>query len=150
MSLVKWEPMQELTNFRDAMNRLWENNFGYLTGHSDQDQGQRWMFPVDIQDNPDTILLHAEIPGMKKEDITIHFRDNVLTIRGERKAEKKEKETNHIKTERQYGAFSRSFSMGVPIDSENITASYKDGVLQITLPKQEVAKEKKIDIAIGE
>ena len=80
MSMVKWEPFREITSFREAMNRLLDNNFGYLSGQSDQEQAdQRWMFPVDIKDTPEAIIVQAEIPGMKKEDMNIQFRDNVLT-----------------------------------------------------------------------
>ncbi len=151
MSMVKWEPFREITSFREAMNRLLDNNFGYLSGQSDQEQAdQRWMFPVDIKDTPEAIIVQAEIPGMKKEDMNIQFRDNVLTVHGERKAEIKDEKTNHIKIERRYGAFNRSFSVDVPIDNAKITATYKDGILHITLPKKPEAQEKEIQIQITE
>lgn len=146
MSLVRWEPYQEFNNFRDSVNRMWDNNFGMISPGSQQNG----IFPVDMKDTPEAILLQAEIPGMKKEDICLSYRDNILTIKAERKCEEKcEKENNYLRSERRHGMFTRSFSMGTPIDGDKITASYKDGILHVNMPKQEKAKEKKIDISIN-
>ncbi|MGC7847208.1 Hsp20/alpha crystallin family protein [Desulforudis sp. 1088] len=130
MSLVRWDPFRELSALQHSINRLFEDIYprqGNLT--------QGWMFPVDIKETPEAILVKAEIPGVSKDDIKVTFDNNVLTIRGERKSEEKEEGTNFLRVERKYGSFSRSFSVDVPVDQEKIKASYKDGVLEVVLPK---------------
>ncbi|MCQ2560379.1 MAG: Hsp20/alpha crystallin family protein [Clostridia bacterium] len=145
-SLVRWEPFHEINNFRDTVNRMWEHNYGFLSPNGGNPD---WIFPVDMHENSEAILLQAEIPGLKREDISLNFRDNVLTIRGERKCEEcEDKEASHLRSERHYGSFCRSFVLGVPIDGEQISASYRDGVLHVRLPKQENAKERKIEISL--
>ncbi|MEW6727126.1 MAG: Hsp20/alpha crystallin family protein [Bacillota bacterium] len=130
MSLVRWDPFRELSALQHSINRLFEDIYprqGNLT--------QGWMFPVDIKETPEAILVKAEIPGVSKDDIKVTFDNNVLTIRGERKSEEKEEGANFLRVERKYGSFSRSFSVDVPVDQEKIKASYKDGVLEVVLPK---------------
>lgn len=130
MSLVRWDPFRELSALQHSINRLFEDIYprqGNLT--------QGWMFPVDIKETPEAILVKAEIPGVSKDDIKVAFDNNVLTIRGERKSEEKEEGANFLRVERKHGSFSRSFSVDVPVDQEKIKASYKDGVLEVVLPK---------------
>jgi HSP20 family protein len=149
MSLVRWEPFRELVNLQDSINRVFDDNIHYLGKYANRGNlTQGWMFPVDIRDNGSAIVLQAEIPGMNKEDINVSYNDNVITIRGERKDEEKKEGANFIKIERKYGSFSRSFSLDVPVDHEMISASYKNGILEITMPRKEESKGKEIDIEV--
>ncbi len=130
MSIVRWDPFRELSALQHSIHRLFEDIYprqGNLT--------QGWMFPVDIKETPEAVLVKAEIPGVSKDDIKVTFDNNVLTIRGERKSEEKEEGANFLRVERKYGSFSRSFSVDVPVDQEKIKASYKDGILEVVLPK---------------
>lgn len=109
--------------------------------------GEReWMPPFDVSETEGEIIVKAEIPGMKVEDIDITLTDGLLTIKGERKMEKEDKQENYHRIERQYGSFSRSLNLGLKVEAESIDAAYKDGVLTVTLPKAEEDKPKKIEV----
>ncbi|MCG8342317.1 MAG: Hsp20/alpha crystallin family protein [Chlorobiales bacterium] len=104
-------------------------------------------FKVDISEDEDAFYIEAEIPGLKKEDISLGVEEDVLTIKGERKKETEEQGKNYHRVERNYGSFSRSFNLGELIDQENIEASFENGVLHVSLPKaQQVRKTKEITI----
>ncbi|MCL6610575.1 MAG: Hsp20/alpha crystallin family protein [Peptococcaceae bacterium] len=148
MSLVRWDPFFDLVNIRNSINRLFDEGFRYPRHADGSNLTQSWTFPVDIKDTPDAIVIHAEIPGMSRENISLSYSNNVLTIRGERKNELKEEGANCIRIERKYGSFSRSFSLDVPIDEEAIKASYKDGILEINLPKKDQARTREIEIDV--
>jgi HSP20 family protein len=106
-----------------------------------------WVPPVDVAETQEKILVRAEVPGMKQEDIQIEFENGLLTIRGERKIEKTETVT-WLRVERTYGNFSRSFTLPRTVDPEKISASYREGVLEIEVPKREEAKPKQIRIEV--
>ena len=148
MSLVRWDPFRDVTSLQNSINRIFDDKFGYLRPMESTNLTQSWIFPVDIKDTPEAVVIHAEIPGVSREDISLSYNDKILTIRGERKNEVKEEEANYIKVERKYGAFSRSFSVDVSIEQEKIRACYKEGVLEVTLPKKEQDKSKEIEIEV--
>ena len=106
------------------------------------------MPPVDVAETQETIRVRAEVPGMKQDDIAIEFENGVLTIRGERKLEKNDDGTTWHRVERTYGNFVRSFTLPRTVDPERIAATYRDGVLEIEIPKKEEAKPKQIRIAV--
>ena len=109
--------------------------------------GEReWMPPFDVSETEGEIIVKAEIPGMKVEDIDITITDGLLTIKGERKMEKEDKQENYHRIERQFGSFSRSLNLGLKVEAESIDAAYKDGVLTVSLPKAEEDKPKKIEV----
>jgi HSP20 family protein len=127
------------------MNRLFED-----AGRNWKDDAAAtttWSPAVDIFETEGEIVVKAELPGMDRKDITLNLEKNVLTLRGERRFEKETKEENYHRIERAYGGFSRAFSIPATVDDEKIRADYKDGVLQIVLPKKEQAKPKQIRIA---
>ncbi|MBW3563236.1 MAG: Hsp20/alpha crystallin family protein [Acidobacteria bacterium] len=105
-----------------------------------------WAPAVDIMEENDTIVVRAELPGIRKEDINISFENGVLTLEGTREFEDETKERNYHRVERSYGRFVRSFTLPRSVDSERISASYEDGVLEVALPKKEEAKPRKIEI----
>jgi len=127
----------------DRLNRMFASLYG------DDMQRSGWMPAVDIYETPEQeVVLKAELPEVKREDINITFENNVLTIRGERKFENEVSRDNYQRIERHYGTFSRSFTVPAAIDGAKISASHKDGVLTIRLPQREDAKPKQI--AVGE
>jgi len=108
-----------------------------------------WVPQVDVAETKDEIIIRAEVPGMTKEDITVTLQDNVLTLRGEKKQEKTEKEVAFHRMERSYGSFVRSFTLPTLVQADKVKATYKDGVLTITLPKAEEVKPKEISVSVN-
>ena len=109
--------------------------------------GEREFTPAfDVSETEDALLVTADIPGMDKKDLDIHLSDGILTVKGEKRHEKEDKDKSYHCIERRYGSFTRTMRLPVGVDSEKVDATYKDGVLKITLPKSETAKRKKIDV----
>lgn len=146
MALVRWDPFRELAGLQNSITRLFDESLRYL--RLPEGSSGQMAFPVDIKDTPEAVLVKAELPGMNKEDIKISLNDNILTIQGERKREEKEEGVNFVRVERSYGSFSRSFTVDVPVKHNEIKARYQEGVLEITLPKEEVVKQEEINIKI--
>jgi len=142
MAIVRWEPSRELASMEiDRLNRMFASLYG------DDMQRSGWMPAVDIYETPEhEVVLKAELPEVKREDINITFENNVLTIRGERKFENEVSRDNYQRIERHYGTFSRSFTVPAAIDGAKISASHKDGVLTIRLPQRDDAKPKQITV----
>jgi HSP20 family protein len=107
---------------------------------------REWMPALDVAETEEEVIVKAEVPGMDVKDIDITLTDGLLTIRGERKLENEDKKENYHRLERQFGSFSRSLKVGAEVKAEAIEADYKDGVLTVTLPKDEEQKPKKIDV----
>lgn len=137
----------DLTNLQTQLNRILEP-FARFTSDEEDIVSGTWTVPVDVAETQEKILVRAEVPGLKQEDIQIEFENNLLTIRGERKHEKTEGTTWH-RVERSYGAFSRSFTLPRTVDPEKISATYREGILEIDVPKKEEAKPKNIKIAVN-
>jgi len=147
MAVVKWDPFRDLISIQDRMNKLFEQTIS----RSRADEGitaSTWTPSVDIYETPETIVMKAELPGLGREDIDIQIRDNTLTLRGERRFAKDVHEENYLRIERAYGSFQRSFTLPTTIQQEKIRAVFKDGVLELTLPKAEGSKPKKIAIEV--
>lgn len=146
MALVRWDPFRELAGLQNSITRLFDENMRYLK--LPEDSAGQFAFPVDIKDTPEAVQIRAEMPGMNKEDIKINLNDNLLTIQGERRKEEKEEGANFIRVERSYGSFSRSFTVDIPVKQDDIKASYREGVLEITLPKEAAPKQEEVNIQI--
>lgn len=144
MNLVTYDPFRELRALQDEVNRVFSSTFS-RTGETELMRGA-WSPNVDIFENKDQIVLEVELPGMKPEDVDISIENNVLTIHGERKFEKKDEGDNYHRIERSYGAFTRSFTLPPTVSSENVDATFDNGILRLTLAKREEAKPKKIEI----
>ncbi len=142
--LSRWEPFRDMLSLRADMDRLFKSLFG---GFPEEREGF-WAPAMDIEEDNDNIMVKAEIPGMKKEDIKVSVRGNVLMVSGERKQEKETKNKTHHRVERYYGKFSRTITLPSDVITDKIKASYKDGVLNITLPKPESKKPKQIEVEI--
>ena len=149
MAIVRWRPARDLLGIRDEMDRLFDEFFGNLPEQFGGEGGQgMWVPAVDISETDRELIVTAEVPGAKKDDIKISVHDNTLTIKGEKKQEKETKEENFHRIERSYGAFQRTFTLPTIVDASKIKATYKDGVLKIRLPKKEEAKPKEIPISV--
>lgn len=142
MAMVRWEPAGELASMEiDRLNRMFSNLYNEHFGRGG------WTPAVDIYETENNeVVLKAELPDMKREDIGITFENQVLTIRGERKLDREVKRDAYQRLERSYGAFSRAFTIPSTIDAGAISASYKDGVLTVRLPQREEAKPKQIQV----
>jgi HSP20 family protein len=147
MALARWTPHRDLMSVRDEMNRVLNEAFG--RGSSDESAwfSGAWSPPVDIYETDDALVLKAELPGFSKDDIHIEMKEHTLVIRGERKHEDEVKEGSYHRTERVYGAFQRSFLLPTTVDQEKVRASYKDGVLELRLPKVQAAQPKRIAVS---
>jgi HSP20 family protein len=145
MAVVKWDPFRDLSMLQDRMNRLFDSSRGWR--NDDAAATTTWSPAVDIFETEGEITVKAELPGMDRNDITLHLEKNVLTLKGERRFEKETKDDNYHRIERSYGSFSRAFSIPATVEEEKIRADYKDGVLKIVLPKKEQEKPKQIRIA---
>lgn len=139
-----WRPFQEL---RKEVDRLFQEFFG-KSYFPERWEGIEWVPSIDVSETEDEIIVKADIPGVKPEDIEINLVDNVLTIKGEKKREKEEKKENFYRVERYYGTFMRSIQIPSEVDVEKIKAQYKDGVLKVTLPKKPESKGKTIKIEL--
>ncbi len=137
---------EDLEDFQREMNHLFDVGLRRPLKVSNEDA--LWVPTVDIVDEKDQIKVKADLPGMKKEEIEVNLENDVLSIKGEKKEEKEIKERDFIRSERYYGAFHRAFSLPSSVDAVKVNAVYKDGVLEITLPKKEGAKSKQIKVDI--
>ena len=137
---------QDLKTLQGQLSRFFEPFARYATGDEDLVSGA-WVPPVDVAETQEKIIVRAEVPGMRQQDIQLEFENGLLTIRGERTIEKTEGTTWH-RVERVYGNFSRSFTLPRTVDPEKIAASYREGVLEIEVPKREEAKPKQIRIEV--
>lgn len=144
--MTNWTTDRDLKNLQVHLNRIFEPFARFAAGDEDLVSGT-WVPPVDVAETQDRILVRAEVPGMRQEDISIEFENGLLTIRGDRKHEKSEGVTWH-RVERIYGNFSRSFTLPRSVDPEKISATYRDGILEVEVPKREEAKPKHIKIAV--
>ena len=142
MQLVRWDPYQELVAMSNRLNRTNNDSYPPRT----EDAFGVWAPPVDIFERNDHLVIRAEVPGIQKEDMDVRIENGVLTLHGERKQDLDVKEGNAHRTERVYGSFTRSFSLPTTVDASNVSAIYKDGVLEVTVPKAETAKPKMVEI----
>lgn len=148
MAIVKWDPFRDMLTLRDRMDRLFDDSLARLRGSEDSLAPSSWSPAVDIYETVDNLVIKAEIPGMSKDDITVEVKDSTLSLKGERKFEKEIKEENYQRMERSYGAFHRVFSLPTTVDQEKIRASYNNGVLEITIPKEEKSEPKQITVDV--
>lgn len=134
----------ELNRLRREIDRLFEEPFGFLTPSTSFFEG--WTPAVDIYEDNDKYVVKAELPGMKNEDIDVSLDGNTLTISGERKHEEEKQEGENYRSERFFGRFQRSITLPTMVQANQIEATYKDGILSVTLPKAEEAKPKQIQV----
>lgn len=145
MALTTWNSIHDLFGMPREMGRLLDDRFDLPRGIGPS--ASSWVPPVDIHETDAGYQISVELPGIKKEDVVLEVKDRVVSIRGERHSEKEISEKNVHRIERKYGSFQRAFKLPTNIDASGVKAAYKDGVLEVTLPKSEDARPRQIDIA---
>ena len=153
MSLIRWKPTRDLASFpsdmfslQREMNRVFDS---FFHGADEPDLlNGTWVPAVDVAEGNDAYTVKMELPGVNKDDVKITLESNILTIRGEKKAESEVNEKNYHRTERSYGSFQRSFTLPTSVKNDRIDAVYKDGILTVSLPKAEEAKPKQIEVKV--
>ena len=144
LELVPWKPFGQLSTLRGEMDSLWNQFFnrtpfpGYVT--------QEWMPTVDVSETKDKLLVKAELPGVDKKDVKVSISGDLITIKGEKKKEEEEKDEHHYCIERYCGSFQRVVQLPANVKSDKVKATFDKGVLKVTLPKVDEAKQKEIDI----
>jgi len=146
MNLVRWNPWNDRLYFRNRFDRLFDRSLYPVEGNDDGMTLSHWSPVVDIFDKDDHIVITAEIPGVDKDRVSVDVKERVLTLRGERSGDNEVKKDNYYRRERVYGSFERSFTLPENVDSEKITAEFKDGVLTIEVPKPEKLTPKQITV----
>jgi len=147
-SLIRWSanPARDLLGIRDEVDRVFDSVFTQGTGNG----GKPWgvmIAPVDVEETREEFVVRADLPGVNQKDVKVSLLGDVLTIRGERKQDTQDRNLHRV--ERRYGSFERSFSLGVPVRADQVKASYRDGVLEIHVPKAEEAKVREIEVQVG-
>ena len=145
-TIARWEPFRGVTTLQDQINRLFNDTF---ERSSDDSSLSAWAPAVDIYETEHELVVKADLPDVDPKDLDIRVENNILTIRGERKFEKKVNEENYLRIERSYGSFARSFTLANTVNSEAIKADYQNGVLTLTVPKREEAKPKQIKVNVN-
>jgi HSP20 family protein len=144
MTMIKYDPFRELRNLQDEMTRLF---IGTVPRDNGEQMGQgTWLPSVDIFEDQDTLVLEADLPGLNREDFEISVENNVITLKGERKFEKKVNGDNYHRVERSYGSFARSFTLPQTVTADGAKADFENGILRVSLPKREETKARKIEI----
>jgi HSP20 family protein len=147
MAIIRWKPTTDVLGLQEEMNTLFEDFFG-VDRRTDETRFIRWAPRVDIVEEEKNFEVTADLAGLKKEDIKVEVRDNVLTVRGEKKIEDEKKERNYRIAERRYGEFVRTFTLPENVNRDGIEAEFKDGVLRLTIPKTEEPKPKEIEVQV--
>ena len=146
--LTRWDPFREFITLQDRMNRLLRDPRG-PEGQDESLTTTAFAPPVDVYEDEHQVTLKIEVPGIDEKDIDVRIENNTLTVHGERKFEKEEKEENYRRVERQYGSFTRTFTLPNTVDQESVQADYDKGVLKIKLAKKEEAKPKQIKVNVN-
>ena len=145
MALVRWDPAREVDSLQSEVNRIFDSFFG---GTNDA-RTRRWVPAMDLVETENDLVLRADLPGLKKDDVNIELKDGVLTVSGERKAEHEDRSEGFYRVERAFGGFSRSLSLPEGVDAEKVTADFADGVLEVRIPKPEERKPHRVAIGAG-
>lgn len=148
-TMIRWEPARELPVLRDRMDRLFNEFIGRGWGGEEGLATGVWVPKMDVFETPDSVVLKADLPEVKKDDVEISIQNNTLTIKGERKMEAETKDKQVYRLERSYGSFSRSFTLPPTVDAERANAEFADGVLTLTLPRREESKPKQIKVKVS-
>jgi HSP20 family protein len=150
--ITRYDPFREFVALQNRVNRLFGNSFSNPRGPEGEDEAltaTAFAPPVDIYEDEHNVTLKIDVPGIDEKDINVHVENNTLTVHGERKFEKEEKEENYRRVERQYGSFTRTFTLPNTVDQENVQADYEKGVLKVKLAKKAEAKPKQIKVNVG-
>jgi HSP20 family protein len=146
MAISRWDPFREMVTMQNRLNSLFQD---YSRGEGDSTTAAGFAPPVDIYEDEHKLVLKLEVPGMRQEDLNIQIENRTLTVQGERKFDREEKQENFHRVEHRYGTFFRSFTLPNTVDAENVQASYDAGVLKLEFPKRAEAKPRQIKVSVG-
>lgn len=150
MAIVRWDPARELDSLQGEMNRLFSSFLepsGRRAGNGSV--AHRWIPAMDLVETDERFVLKADLPGLSEDDVNIELDDNTLTITGERRTEHEQRTEGYYRVERASGAFARQLTLPEGVDAEGVKASFDRGVLEVSIPKPEQAKPRKVKIAVG-
>ena len=148
MELVRWDQVEGVNRIQSRINELFEDTFGRTREQPSANAGA-WYPPVDILESKDSYLVRAELPGMRKEDLKTEVNEGIMTLSGERKFEEPASGVEYHRVERVTGKFSRSFYLPQTVKHDGIKATYRDGILEVQVPKADEAKPRQIDISVN-
>ncbi len=148
MAIVKWDPFRDVAELQNRINRIFDESFGQPRKRDDDLHTNTWRPAVDIYEAENGVVLAVELPGVKKGDVSVEVKDDVLTLKGERPANPDIGEDSYYRRERFYGPFKRSFSLHQNIQPDLIKATFKDGVLQIEIPRPMREQPKQITVNV--
>ena len=148
MTLVKWDPFKDVAVLQNRINRLFDDAFPGTRDAEKEMSAVAWRPSVDIFETSGVLVIRADLPGVNKEDVTVEIKDNELSIKGERKHDPETGEINYYRRERVFGSFSRSFNLEYRVRPENIKARFKNGILEVEIPKPEEEKPKQVSVDI--
>lgn len=146
--LTRWEPFREFSTLQDRMNRLFRESYNDA-GPEESLTSSSFAPAVDVYEDEHTVTLKIEVPGIDEKDIDVRIENNVLTLKGERRADNEVKRDSYHRVERSYGAFTRAFTLPTTVDTTKVKADFKDGLLRVVLPKREESKPKQVQIEVN-
>ncbi len=147
MAVVRWEPLRELSSLQNEMNRLFNGAFDAPAGNGGTGM-RRWMPAMDLLETDESFVLRADLPGVEESDVQIEVEDSTLTVAGERRAEHEGRTEGYHRIERGFGSFSRSLTLPKGVDPEAVSANFDKGVLEISIPKPEERKPRRVSIGV--
>jgi len=145
MAIVRFDPSREVDSLQSEVNRVFDAFFG--AGRSAP--SRRWVPAMDLAETDERLILRADLPGLKREDVEIEIKDNVLTVSGERKDRHEEEREGYHRVERVFGSFGRSLTLPRGVDADKVVAEFADGVLEVTIPKPAERKPHRVEIGAG-
>jgi HSP20 family protein len=148
MPLVKWDPFRNVATLQERINRLFEDSFPHAQGVEDDMAVCAWRPNVDIYEVDSGVVIKVDLPGVRKEDVAVEVKDSLLTLRGERKDDTEVPENRYYRRERTCGNFLRAFTLQAPVEPNQIKATFKDGVLKVTLPHPQEDVPKRVQVNI--
>ncbi len=147
MSIIRWNPRRnDLTSLRSEMDRLFED---FLAPVPLRQEWAALTPPVDVEETPEAFIFRADLPGVDSKNVKVTVNGDTLTLRGERKREERKTEGTLHRWERSYGAFERAFTLGTPVRPDQVKAAYRDGVLEIRVPKADEARSREVEVQVG-
>lgn len=148
MAIVKWDPFRNVATLQDRINKLFEDSFPHQNSQEDDLRTCDWRPLVDIFETNSGMVIRVDLPGVKRENVAVEIKDNILTLKGERLSECEVPDENYLRRERCCGLFQRAFNLNQAVAPDKVKAKFKDGVLEVEIPKpeQEIAKKIKVDI----
>lgn len=148
MSLVPWDPMRELASVRESMNRIFDDAFSRFPSLVSRREEGWWQPSVDVIDRGKEIVVKANVPGIDPKDVEVTVSENMVNIKGQTAQEKEDKGANYYRRERYYGAIQRSIPLDAKVEAEKAKATFKNGVLEVTVPKVEGAEGKQVQVKV--